>query len=130
MLALQAGKACGKKKRMDYRFRKKLWLKRRVFSILLTVCLLIGMMPFGAMASLAENESVGQLKILARYNDSMQFYDGHVYLLFTSYLDTGKEGVQFYWVYGIYTIDGKRVCAGRMSPYAWAVAKKTLDTGI
>ena len=30
---------------------------------------------------------VGNLKILARYNDSMQFYDGHVYLLFTSYQD-------------------------------------------
>ncbi len=29
----------------------------------------------------------GNLKILARYNDSMQFYDGHVYLLFTSYQD-------------------------------------------
>ena len=30
---------------------------------------------------------VGNLKLLARYNDSMQFYDGHVYLLFTSYQD-------------------------------------------
>ena len=30
---------------------------------------------------------MGQLKILVRYNDSMQFYDGHVYLLFTSYQD-------------------------------------------
>ncbi|MBQ9516274.1 MAG: hypothetical protein IJR57_09200, partial [Ruminococcus sp.] len=30
---------------------------------------------------------IGSLKILARYNDSMQFYDGHVYLLFTSYQD-------------------------------------------
>lgn len=27
------------------------------------------------------SEIVGNLKILARYNDSMQFYDGHVYLL-------------------------------------------------
>ena len=33
------------------------------------------------------SETVGNLKILARYNDSMQFYDGHVYLLFTSYQD-------------------------------------------
>ncbi|MBQ4427941.1 MAG: S-layer homology domain-containing protein [Oscillospiraceae bacterium] len=33
------------------------------------------------------SEVVGQLKILARFNDSMQFYDGHVYLLFTSYQD-------------------------------------------
>ena len=33
------------------------------------------------------SEAVGQLKILARYNDSMQFYDGHTYLLFTSYQD-------------------------------------------
>ncbi|MBQ3417245.1 MAG: dockerin type I repeat-containing protein [Ruminococcus sp.] len=33
------------------------------------------------------SEIVGNLKILARYNDSMQFYDGHVYLLFTSYQD-------------------------------------------
>ncbi len=30
---------------------------------------------------------VGQLKIVARFNDSMQFYDGHVYLIFTSYKD-------------------------------------------
>lgn len=33
------------------------------------------------------SEIVGNLKILARFNDSMQFYDGHVYLLFTSYQD-------------------------------------------
>lgn len=33
------------------------------------------------------SEVVGSLKLLARYNDSMQFYDGHVYLLFTSYQD-------------------------------------------
>ena len=33
------------------------------------------------------SEVVGKLKLLARYNDSMQFYDGHVYLLFTSYQD-------------------------------------------
>ncbi|MBQ7474888.1 MAG: S-layer homology domain-containing protein [Clostridia bacterium] len=33
------------------------------------------------------SDVVGQLKILARFNDSMQFYDGHVYLLFTSYKD-------------------------------------------
>lgn len=33
------------------------------------------------------SEVVGQLKLLARYNDDMQFYDGHVYLLFTSYQD-------------------------------------------
>ena len=33
------------------------------------------------------SEIVGQLKLLARFNDTMQFYDGHVYLLFTSYKD-------------------------------------------
>ena len=33
------------------------------------------------------SDVIGSLKILARYNDSMQFYDGHVYLLFTSYQD-------------------------------------------
>lgn len=33
------------------------------------------------------SETIGNLKILARFNDSMQFYDGHVYLLFTSYQD-------------------------------------------
>ena len=33
------------------------------------------------------SEVVGNLKLLVRYNDSMQFYDGHVYLLFTSYQD-------------------------------------------
>lgn len=36
---------------------------------------------------------VGRLKILARYNDSMQFYDGHTYLLFTSYKDGVKISV-------------------------------------
>ncbi|MGX8704843.1 MAG: hypothetical protein ACSW8H_10420 [bacterium] len=30
---------------------------------------------------------VGNLRILARFNDDMKFYDGHVYLLFTSYQD-------------------------------------------
>ena len=33
------------------------------------------------------SEVVGKLKLLVRYNDSMQFYDGHTYLLFTSYQD-------------------------------------------
>ena len=33
------------------------------------------------------SEIVGNLKILARYNDTMSFYDGHTYLLFTSYED-------------------------------------------
>lgn len=37
--------------------------------------------------AISGDEIVGNLKLLARYNDSMQFYDGHVYLLFTSYLD-------------------------------------------
>ena len=32
-------------------------------------------------------EIVGNLKLLVRYNDSMPFYDGHDYLLFTSYKD-------------------------------------------
>ena len=36
---------------------------------------------------------VGRLKILARYNDQMQFYDGHSYLLFTSYRDGVKVSV-------------------------------------
>jgi hypothetical protein len=36
---------------------------------------------------------VGRLKILARYNDQMQFYDGHAYLLFTSYRDGVKISV-------------------------------------
>ncbi len=36
------------------------------------------------------SDIVGSLKILARYNDNMPFYDGHVYLLFTSY----QDGVQ------------------------------------
>lgn len=36
------------------------------------------------------SEVVGKLKLLARFNDSMQFYDGHAYLLFTSY----KDGVE------------------------------------
>lgn len=33
------------------------------------------------------SETVGTLKIVARFNDSMQFYDGHVYLIFTSCQD-------------------------------------------
>ena len=39
------------------------------------------------------SDTVGRLKILARYNDDMQFYDGHVYLLFTSYKDGVKVTV-------------------------------------
>jgi hypothetical protein len=45
---------------------------------------------------------VGNLKILARYNDSMQFYDGHVYLLFTSYQDGVTVSVDD--LYGAYKI--------------------------
>lgn len=45
---------------------------------------------------------VGNLKILARYNDAMQFYDGHVYLLFTSYQDGVTVGVSD--LYGAYRI--------------------------
>ena len=45
---------------------------------------------------------VGNLKILARYNDSMQFYDGHVYLLFTSYQDNVQINVKD--LYGGYEI--------------------------
>ena len=39
---------------------------------------------------------VGRLKILARYNDQMQFYDGHAYLLFTSYRDGVKVSVTIF----------------------------------
>ena len=46
---------------------------------------------------------VGNLKILARFNDSMQFYDGHVYLLFTSYQDGVTLNVPD--LYGAYAID-------------------------
>ena len=45
---------------------------------------------------------VGNLKLLARYNDSMQFYDGHVYLLFTSYQDGVEINVND--LYGAYEI--------------------------
>lgn len=49
------------------------------------------------------SDVVGSLKILARYNDSMQFYDGHVYLLFTSYQDGVTITVPD--LYGGYQID-------------------------
>ena len=45
----------------------------------------------------------GNLKILARFNDSMQFYDGHVYLIFTSYQDGVTINVPD--LYAAYTID-------------------------
>ena len=45
---------------------------------------------------------VGNLRILARYNDSMSFYDGHVYLLFTPYQDGVTVGVDD--LYGMYQI--------------------------
>lgn len=48
------------------------------------------------------SDVVGNLKILARYNDSMQFYDGHVYLLFTSYQDGVQINVDD--LYGCYQI--------------------------
>ena len=44
----------------------------------------------------------GNLKIIARYNDSMQFYDGHVYLVFTSYQDGVELSVPD--LYGNYII--------------------------
>lgn len=45
---------------------------------------------------------VGKIKILARYNDSMQFYDGHSYFLFTSYQDGVDVTVNN--LYGAYEI--------------------------
>ena len=48
------------------------------------------------------SDVVGNLKLLARYNDSMQFYDGHVYLLFTSYQDGVQINVDD--LYGCYQI--------------------------
>lgn len=48
------------------------------------------------------SDIVGNLKLLARYNDSMQFYDGHVYLLFTSYQDGVEINVPD--LYAAYTI--------------------------
>ncbi len=47
----------------------------------------------------------GNLKILARFNDSMQFYDGHVYLIFTSYQDGVTINVPD--LYAAYTIDDR-----------------------
>lgn len=36
--------------------------------------------------------------------------------------EAGK--VQFYWVYATYTnADGNRVAAGKVSPFAWAIAE-------
>ncbi len=66
---------------------------RSRFSITAIFCLLF--LITGILSAFAADpiiksddaEFVGQLKILARYNDSMQFYDGHTYLLFTSYQD-------------------------------------------
>ena len=61
----------------------------RIVCLAAVFAMLLGIMPPGVTAHAAEDsgEPVGQLKLLARYNDSMQFYDGHVYLLFTSYRD-------------------------------------------
>ena len=56
---------------------------KRYIAKIIVMCILFSLM-FGNTAALAQNpvdEPVGQLKILARYNDSMSFYDGHVYLL-------------------------------------------------
>ena len=51
------------------------------------------------------SEVVGSLKLLARYSDSMQFYDGHVYLLFTSYQDGVNVTVPD--LYAAYEIDDR-----------------------
>lgn len=51
------------------------------------------------------SEVIGSLKLLARYNDSMQFYDGHVYLLFTSYQDGVNVTVPD--LYAAYEIDDR-----------------------
>ena len=69
---------------------KRKTFSRRGLSLLLALCLLVTMCARVSAASKGEGESVGQLKILARFNDSMDFYDGHVYLMFTSY----KDGVE------------------------------------
>ncbi len=51
-----------------------------------------------------DSELIGQLKILARFNNSMNFYDGHVYLLFTSYQDNVTINVDD--LYAGYEISG------------------------
>ena len=63
-------------------------LGMRIMSLILALAMSLGLFPrMTKVYALKETQPVGQLKILARYNDSMQFYDGHVYLLFTSYQD-------------------------------------------
>ena len=61
---------------------------KKTLALWLALCLFLSSIVMPAQVSASDSEEpVGQLKILARYNDSMQFYDGHVYLLFTSYQD-------------------------------------------
>ena len=71
--------------------------KFKYLSFLLSFAMMITMVPaFSVKKAVAEeaqvvevneDEIVGNLKIIARYNDSMPFYDGHAYLAFTSYQD-------------------------------------------
>ena len=63
----------------------KATVKWLALALALVLCVMAG--APAALAAIGNTEPVGQLKILARYNDSMQFFDGHVYLLFTSYRD-------------------------------------------
>ena len=44
--------------------------------------------------------------------------------LTNTFTDTGKTGLQFYWVYAVYANDkGQIYAAGKVSPYAWAIAE-------
>ena len=65
----------------------KATMRGLAFALAMMLCLLAGAPAVLAAEGNSASEPVGQLKILARYNDSMQFFDGHVYLLFTSYRD-------------------------------------------
>ena len=84
----------------------------KYLSFLLSFAMMITMVPaFSVKKAVAEeaqvvevneDEIVGNLKIIARYNDSMPFYDGHAYLAFTSYQDDVEIKVDD--LYGCYEI--------------------------
>lgn len=62
--------------------------------------------------------------ILSKTGSAKAAFNPKVAVTGTSYTDKAKAGVQFYWVYAVYNNkDGKTLAAGKVSPYAWAVAK-------
>lgn len=82
---------------------------KKIINILLSILICATCITVSNVSVSAAEPYVGKLKIIARYDNSMTFYDGHTYLAFTSYIDgvqipfTSTSGTSA--IYAAYDID-------------------------